>query len=383
MVTLPYRRPPYMVPAYSLTGDLLSYSRCGLQYRYQNGSALPPSRPVQLWFGEFIHGVMELAVRDFQTGARGPLPWNDTIIDSICDTIADRLAREGKTARSRAAETMARSRSKVSINELGPLLFPLVDTPEVALSGTRVMPIPSQYRSFYYEVTGRIDVLTSIRLDMIPEGENSIVDSLRYFLPTATRDSPFEVIVDYKGMRRAPTNSMEWDLYTRQLQTYAWLRQGQPGALPVRAGLVIFVNEFWPARSDFPKLRDDIANNATDVRPQRNSIDEAQVLGGPQGVSPYGLSWGFRLDRSLRFVNVDVQDQNTALAQFDGIVSEIEASVNQETTSGSIVNSWPTRPVRDTCVACDFRTMCPDSLYRGPAVTPLGRPESQPEADEE
>ena len=95
------------------------------------------------------------------------------------------------------------------------------------------------------------------------------------------------------------------------------------------------------------------------------------------------LSWGFRLDRSLRFVNVDVQDQNTALAQFDGIVSEIEASVNQETTSGSIVNSWPTRPVRDTCVACDFRTMCPDSLYRGPAVTPLGRPESQPEADEE
>ena len=259
---------------------------------------------------------MELAVRDFQTGARGPLPWNDTIVDSICDTIADRLAREGKTARSRAAETMARSRSRVSINELGPLLFPLVDTPEVVLSGTRVMPIPSQYRSFYYEVTGRIDVLTSIRLDMIPEGENAIVDSLRYFIPTATGDAPFEVIVDYKGMRRAPTNSMEWYLHAWQLQTYAWLRRGQPGALPVRAGLVIFMNELWPARSDFPKLRDDIANNATDVRPQRNQYRRSTGTRRSPRVSPYGLSWGFRLDRSLRFVNVDAQDQNIALAQF-------------------------------------------------------------------
>ena len=74
MVQLPVRGSIYIVPPYNLTGDILSFKRCGLQYRYLNGSALPPSRPVQRWFGEFIHLVMEMAIRNYQENRYGDLP---------------------------------------------------------------------------------------------------------------------------------------------------------------------------------------------------------------------------------------------------------------------------------------------------------------------
>ena len=65
-IKLESKDPKHTLPQYSLTGDLLAFLRCNLQYRYHSGSALPPSRPVQFWFGDFIHGILESSFRVWQ-----------------------------------------------------------------------------------------------------------------------------------------------------------------------------------------------------------------------------------------------------------------------------------------------------------------------------
>ena len=374
MNTLPVRYPAYLVPRYSVTGDILSFNKCGLQYRYLNGSSLPPSRPVQVWFGEFIHSVLELATRYYQEKHLGSLPWEvDQINDLICDPVVARLATEGKTPRSRSAEVNARRRAIVAINHLGPQLFPLVEAAEVPVSGTRIMTSGAQFRATYYEITGRIDLVTSPKLNSYPDKENPVIEGINSITESEGVEEPYEILVDYKGMRRPAVSSEEWELYERQLQTYAWLRQQQPDARRVVAGLVIFVNELLPTVSDIMKLRSDITRSDTDVLPGSNSSDQGIVLGTLKNDSPFGLSWSFRLARALKFVLVDQENQNTALSRFDSIVGQIESCVHEELKSGSIQRSWKPRPIEETCVACDFQTVCPESPYRGPALAPLGR----------
>src|SRR6266545_733357 len=170
------RELPFQVPAYSLTGDILSFQRCPLQYRYYNGSSLPPSRPVQMWTGEFVHGVLEEAYRVWLSQSPRfpwpytPPPWPpaanppgqlDFDIGTLGQQVEVRLAAEGKTSRNRHARDAAYQRVEAAINLLGQHLFPLITAAEQRLSGTRDMPsLPpgESARGGRYEVTGVADV---------------------------------------------------------------------------------------------------------------------------------------------------------------------------------------------------------------------------------
>ncbi len=384
------RRPSiYALPSYSLTGDLLGFLRCGLQYRYTRIGNLPSTRPVQLWFGQFIHGVLEESFRRFDTARKAGTidlpPWDDAKITEICDLLKARLAAQGIYPYDDTLERLGDERAKRAINELGPELFPLIRRAEVRLTGARPLPIAKILKQYLfreadrYEMVGVIDVISNVELQDPLVQNNRFVKAILAGLPTKPPSS-FEVIVDYKGMRRPPVkaeagqNSL-WEIYGWQVQTYGELRRRQEDSLPVTAALVIYLNELYHTRTDFELLRKEIRDKTTDVPPIAGSTAEQLILGWGRGQDPPELPFEFRLQRALRIEPIDQVSIDKALVQFDDVVARIETCRGKELGNGKILSTWDKNDSDDsTCAACDSRTYCPqfkkETAPRLPAIRP-------------
>lgn len=371
----------HIVPSYSLTGDLLSYLRCRLQYRYHNGSALPPSRPVQLWFGELLHGTLEMAYRFWSDQRmsgieppgfpwpctarswRGDSPaWADHDIGSFADTVEQALQRQGKQARSTVARDSAYERVNHAVNQLGPHLFPLIVAAEQQVIGTRRVGQSSlELRCDSYEVHGVIDVLTNVSLSSESD-ENPICRQIQSISPGLSGE--FEVIVDYKGTRRPLIDESYWQQGEWQIQTYAWLRRRQPSAPEVAAGVLIYINELSPGDEEMVRLRQGLARRTTDVRPEEGSADERVIRRWRRGESTSQLSLDYRLRRAIRVVPISTVSVESALEKFDDVVRRIEEDIISEADGEDILDAW-SPDCRDdgTCAACDFRTFCPHPSY--------------------
>lgn len=371
-MTLERKREPEIIPPYSLTGDLLSFLRCGLQYRYQNGSQLPPSRPVQLWFGDFIHGVMESAYRIWKA-APPPFPWpcNPTIppnppdtgrafhdIGVIGDVVEGTLRAQGKNPRSKDLRSSAYKRAEKAVNELGPHLFPLVDTAEEKIIGTRAVPpappgvIPRAQR---YELHGVIDVVSDVHLNTATTG-NVIRDAIVAACPKLS--GHYEVIIDYKGSRRPLVAHSYWAQGDWQVQTYAWLRTRQASSLPVVAGVLVYINELSPGQDDVKEMQKGWKQGTTDVVPEKGSLDYYLLSTWTPGSAVPDFSMDFRMRRALRVIAIDAASQTIATGKFDEVVLEIERLANQEANVGQIMTVWPACGDDETCSACDFRHFC-------------------------
>jgi hypothetical protein len=381
---------PFEVPAYSLTGDILAFQRCPLQYRYYNGSSLPPSRPVQMWTGEFIHGVLEEAYRYWQIH-RPAFPWpytepgwppvedppnlqgND--IGRLGQRVEIRLAAGGKTSRNRDARLAAYGRVRAAINILGEHLFPLITAAEERISGTREMPaVPAGQaaRGDRYELTGIVDVISSVMLGQ--QTTNPIVRLIQASLP-ATPAGEYDVIVDYKGLRRPPIGSQFRSHFEWQVQTYAWLRGQMPGVRTVGAGVLIFVNELEPSRGDIEELQHEMLNGTADVVPANGTQDYYAIHGySPQHAVP-NLTLDFRLRRAIKVIDVASNLLATALGQIDAVVAQIESSAFVEHNTGNIPSHWQACGGANDCVACDFVHFCPSPHgHRAPADPPKPLP---------
>jgi hypothetical protein len=388
------RQPDRSLPDFSLTGDLLSFLKCPLQYRLYNRGSLPPSVPVQQWFGEFIHGTLEEAYarwRDPQWDLyRRSFPWEwQDQLRPIELAIYQRLRARGlppppgllyqgirradfeqATADQRG---IASKRFEMALNSWAPHLFPLVDSAEVRLRGSLQMLDGARHRATRFSVTGIVDVLSSVRLRQAP-GNNVIIrrlrenDAIRAEMDSGADD--FDVIVDYKGMRRPSLSDESWSHQEWQVQMYAWLRRRQRPDRRVLAGVLLYLNELLPSETDMRHLADDVNNNDTDIMPA--PLDRPQImmrLGGRLSDEEFvdqerlpaeeALTVPYREDRSFRLIVVDEQSTTRAVNEFRRVVSEIENAVHLETRSADARTGWVPKPQTQTCVACDFKYHCP------------------------
>lgn len=373
-MALNLRALPFEVPSYSLTGDVLSFQRCGLAYRYYNGSSLPPSRPVQMWTGEFVHGVLEEAYRHWSahhtafpwpcTRPPWPLPpveaaqvAND--IGSLGHRVEARLAASGKRSRSEAAREAAYGRVETTVNELCPHLFPIITAAEERISGTRAMPsLPAgeEARGTRYELTGVVDVISSVMLGQADP--NPLVQLIQRQIPNVPAGE-YDLIVDYKAGRRPALGSELREQFELQVQTYAWLRRQVPQSRPVGAGMLIYINELRPSRDDMVELRREIARASTDVIPASGSADYYAVhTWQPERPTP-ALSFDFRLRRAVHVVDVAPNLVQNAVGRIDSVIAQIESSAFREHNAGDIPNNWRACGAEEDCVACDFVHFCP------------------------
>lgn len=380
------------MPEYNLTGDLLSFLTCNLQYRYQNKATLPPSKPVQLWFGEFIHGIMEEAYLKYNDDHKS-FPWDwKKDIRPLEELIDKRLQVRGLyppekyychfthpnnnqaqcSTNQHPHKLLYSFRAETAINKLGPYLFPLIDNAEILLKGMRNMPNykDGYSRSNYYSINGVIDVLSSIKIEENIKPQKSLDEYkqkniiLEYLLKDEDfqnnikkiSSDEYEIIIDYKGMKRPPLNSKNWIRHNWQIQTYAWLRGMQEGSKPVAAGIIFYLNELAPSNEDLQLIKEDLENNLSDV--SGHSRDENLIKQWNVNKKYPKLSEKFMMDRCVRIVGIKDKSINFALKKFDEVVGDIENSTICELAGKNIKQSWKADADERTCNACDFKTFC-------------------------
>lgn len=394
-MTLSVRSKPYIIPEYSLTGDLLAYLTCGLQYRYQNKGTLPPAMPVQLWFGNFIHGVMEEAYLRWKEYDWKKFPWSwSKQIREIELEISQRMSSRGLNPppnlfcifphedeytglcpdQNHPHKLVASIRAEKAINTWGPHLFPLIDDAEVRLKGMRNMPHyqPHLSRSNYYSITGIVDVISSVRLEK-SQKDNIILRNIHQD-PNFQKKiqnlgtDEYEIIVDYKGMNRPPPHSPTWKHHQWQIQTYAWLREKQAQSRPVLLGIVFYLNELQRFKEDLIDLKREVERKETDIMP--TGEDYQKLITWKTSQDPPELSRTFQNLRSIRIIQINPKLLEKSLHEFDQVVKEIENNIISEVQGQGIQNSWQPKPEKRTCDACDFQNFCSQPIGGNKPVIP-------------
>ena len=129
------------------------------------------------------------------------------------------------------------------------------------------------------------------------------------------------------------------------------------------AGIIFYLNELVPSKEDLVLIKDEINNNLTDVGSEYQS-DVDLINNWEEEDKAPDLSDDFKIDRSIRIINVDEEEQVNALLKFDSVVANIENSLIKEMKGCKIQDAWKADSDERTCSACDFRTFCKNNSVK-------------------
>ena len=361
---------PYEIPRYSLTGDLLSFLECEVQYRFNSKGSMPPSTPVQRWFGDFIHGVMEVGFSEWKDGRLdlNNMDFEDT--QRIAKIVAERLEDRGlhpygslyikeDSGNNKRKDYNGNMIAHYSLSRWAPSLYPLINDNEVKMEDIRPMIGYGQglSKSEYYAVQGVVDVISTFDVRKF-QANNPLVKALMLneTVSDLINQDEYEIIIDYKGMERPPIDSDTWKHHEWQLNTYMWLRDQQIKAegrkTPILAGVLLYLNELHLSKAAIERLQKVVAEGRTDIMPKEADLRRLQ--------NGNKFSENFRIKRSIRVVAYNPEDIQSSLEHFDNVVKCIESNlISEQSDSTDVWKHWTGQYSKDRCVACDLKTFCP------------------------
>lgn len=370
-MSISVRRQHPIQPAYSLTADVQNFLQCGLQYRYARDSHLPWSDSPQLWFGRFVCDCLQAAEQQVRHGLQPQPPWDIARITQLCSAVAARLQAEQIVCRSRTRQQVGQQCVTAAINELGPLLFPLIDEAQIPVSGSRWFPTVAgktavqDPQSSHFVLTGTVPALLRLAAADGTATACSLLQVLQAhgIVPA----EPQTVLVDFKSAhrpdlhrrtRQAATAGVDADQW--RALVLAWLLSQQT-ALPA-AVVVVYLHELSPSAAALRRLRQAQYRRTADVLlPSADSRDAALLQAFSAGQEPPQLSRDFRLRRAFRVIPVAPATLLTALQTTDHAAQRIHACRNHEARSGRILKAWERNNHSPAaCNACRARTWCPD-----------------------
>lgn len=203
-VNIPSTHSPSIKRRYSITADVLSYSRCSIQYNMFTVRKYQPALDVQMHYGTLIHQVLDKAHLHYQgiiSGASpGSLPSDKDIknyINEVVNSFKTQKIYIVGNIMDHVTEVLTR------FNHIeGPNLYPRVVDTEYKLQADQGQ----------YILHGTVDVLATSEND----------------------PNKFE-IWDYKGSDLPSTGDPLYQQYQYQMQVYAELYRRRTGIMPARA----------------------------------------------------------------------------------------------------------------------------------------------------